>query len=105
GVIKVRIPAGGKPAQPWAIAGASSWSGAEATKAPASGFDLDMELRVEQSDPKQPDNLTIGLNLRPGKGAWSVSRKEISEQYEKIVRELKAYLQATISSPGDFIPK
>src|SRR5262245_17360938 len=106
GVIRVRVRSGGKSSQPWAIPGASSWSGGDtATKGAPSVHDLDMELRVQQDDPKQPDALTIAVTLRTSRRAWAISRKEIKEQYEKILRDLKAYLQATTSSPGDFIPR
>ncbi len=106
GVIQARLRAGGKSAPPWAIPGSNSWSGVgAATKAAPSGLDLDLELRVQAPDPKQPDNLNIALSLRPTKNAWAVSRREINEQFEKILRDLKAYLQATTTSPGDFIPR
>ena len=106
GVIHARLPGGGKSAHPWAIRGSDSWSGADTgTKAATSVHDLDMELRVQQADPKQPDSLTIALTLRTSRNAWAVSRREIKEQYDKIFRDLKAYLQATTTSPGDFIPR
>jgi hypothetical protein len=106
GVTHVRLRAGGKSAPPWAIPGSESWSGTGTTaKAPPSGLDLDMELRVQQPDPKQPSNLTISVTLRAARNAWAVSRREIKEQYEKIIRDLKAYLLTITSSPGDFIPR
>jgi hypothetical protein len=64
-----------------------------------------MELRVQRPDPKQPDNLTISLNLRAVNTAWALSRRKIQEHYDKILRDLKGYLQSTTTSPGDFIPK
>jgi hypothetical protein len=108
GVIHARLRAGGKSAQPWAIPGSNSWSGANAgtnTKAAPSVLDLDMELRVQQADPKQPYALAIALTLRTARNAWAVPLREIKERHEKILRDLKAYLQATTTSPGDFIPR
>jgi len=108
GVVHVRLRAGGKSTEPWAIPG--SWSGTgtgkgTSAKAGPSGLDLDMELRVQCPDPKQPDNLTIALTLRAAKNAWAISRREVQEHYDKILRDLKAYLGQIISSPGDFIPR
>ena len=105
GVVHVRLRAGRK-STPWAIPGADSWSGAgTGANAAPSGLDLDMELRVQRRDPKQPDNLAIALTLRAAKNAWAISRRELQEHYDKILRDLKAYLHAIISSPGDFIPR
>ena len=112
GVVHVRLRAGRKSAPPWAIPGADSWSGAgtgtgtgTGANAAPSGLDLDMELRVQRPDPKQPNNLTIALTLRAAQNAWAISRRELQEQYDKILRDLKAYLHTIISSPGDFIPR
>jgi len=106
GVTHVRLRSGGKSAPPWTIPGAESWSGTgTAAKAPPSGLDLDMELRVQQPNPSQPNNITIGVTLRAARNAWAVSRREIKEKYEKVVRDLRAYLCAITSSPGDFIPQ
>ena len=106
GVVHVRLRAGGKSAPPWAIPGSDSWSGTgTGANAAPSGLDLDMELRVQRPDPKQPDNLTIALTLRAAQNAWAISRRELQEQYDKILRDLKAYLHTIISSPGDFIPR
>jgi hypothetical protein len=110
GVTHVRLRSGGKSAPAWTIPG--SWSGTGTgkgsstdAKAAPSGLDLDMELRVRQPDPKQPNNLTIGVTLRAARNAWAMSRREVKEQYEKVVRDLKAYLCAITSIPGDFIPQ
>jgi len=108
GVTHVRLRAGGKSAPAWAIPG--SWSGTGTgsstdAKAAPSGLDLDMELRVRQPDPKQPNNLTINLTLKAARNAWAMSRREIKEQYEKVVRDLRAYLCAITTIPGDFIPQ
>src|SRR5262245_40833169 len=90
-VIRVRFRVGGKSAPPWAIPGSASWSGTGiGAKTAPSGLDLDMELRIHQTDPKQPDNLTIALTLRPAQNAWAITRREMCEQYEKILRDLKA---------------
>jgi hypothetical protein len=110
GVLHVRLRAGGKSAPAWAIPGSDSWSGlgngsSSGAKAGPSGLDVEMELRVQRHDPKQPDNLTISLDLRAGKKSWALSRKEIQEHYEKVLRDLKGYLQSTTTSPGDFIPR
>ena len=109
GVMHVRLRAGGKSAPAWTIPGSESWSGlgtgsSSGAKAAPSGLDVEMELRVQRPDPKQPDNLTISLDLRAANKAWAVSRKEIQEHYDKILRDLKGSLQATTTSPGDFIP-
>jgi hypothetical protein len=106
GVTHVRLRAGGKSAPAWDIPGSSSWSGTgTAAKAPPSGLDIDMELRVQQPDLTQPNNLTIGLTLRAARNAWAISRREVKAQYDKVVRDLKAYLCAITASPGDFIPR
>src|SRR5262249_55614253 len=112
GVTHVRLRAGGKSAPPWTIPG--SWSGtgsgkstdakADAKAAPA-GLGLDMELPGPQPDHKQPNNLTIGLALKAARNAWAMSRREIKEQYDKVVRDLRAYLCAITTIPGDFIPQ
>src|SRR5262249_14250592 len=100
-VLRVHLRAGAKSAPALAIKGSDSWSGTGTSpKAGPSGLDLDMELRIQHPDPKQPDNLTITLTLRPAKNAWAVSRREVDEQCDKILRDLKAYLQATTTSPG-----
>jgi hypothetical protein len=109
GGVHFRLRAGGKSAPAWSVPGSDSWSGVGAgstggAKTAPSGLDLDMELRVTRPDLKQPENLTISLHLRAAHNAWAVSRRELKEHYEKIVRELKAYLQATTTSPGDFVP-
>ncbi len=109
GGIHFRLRAGGKSAPAWSIPGSDSWSGigsgsSSGAKTTPSGLDLDMELRVTRPDLKQPENLTISLHLRAANNAWAISRKEIKEHYEKIFRDLKAYLQATTTSPGDFVP-
>ena len=110
GVMHVRLRVGGKSTPAWTIPGSESWSGlgtgsSSGAKAAPSGLDVEMELRVQRPDPKQPDNLTISLNLRAANKAWAVSRKEIQEHYEKVLRDLKGYLQSTTTSPGDFIPR
>jgi hypothetical protein len=109
GGVVFRLRAGGKSAPAWSIPGSDSWSGVssgskDGNKTAPSGLDLDMELRVTRTDANQPDNLTISLHLRAAKHAWAISRKEIKEHYEKIRCDLKAYLHATTSSPGDFAP-
>ena len=108
GVMHVRLRAGGKSAPAWTIPGSESWSGlgtgsGNGAKAAPSGVDLEMVLRVHRADPKQPDNLTISLNLRPAKVS-PLSHRELQEHYDKIVRDLKGYLQSIATSPGDFIP-
>jgi len=103
GVVHVRLRVGGKSAPAWAIPG--SWSGTgTGAHTGQSGLELDMDLRVHRPDPKQPNNLTIALRLRATKGSWAISHKELMEHYDKLHRDLKAYLQATTTSPGDFIP-
>ena len=106
GGLHVRLRGSGKSAPAWSILGSDSWSGVGtgSAKTAPSGLDLDMELRVTRADLKEPENLTISLHLRAANNAWGISRKELKEHYEKILRELKAYLQATTTSPGDFIP-
>jgi hypothetical protein len=109
GGVHFRLRAGGKTAPAWSTPGSNSWSGVGTGprsdgKTGPSGLDLDMELRVTRPDPKQPENLTISLHLRAAKNAWAISRKELKEYYEKIHRDLKAYLQSTTTSPGDFVP-
>ena len=106
GVLHVKLRPGAKSAPAWAIPGSDSWSGiGTGPKTAPSGLDLDMELRVQRPDLKQPENLTISLTLRAAKNAWAISRREIQEHYDRILRDLKAYLHATITSPGDFIPR
>jgi hypothetical protein len=109
GVVHVRLRAGGKSAPAWTVPGSDSWSGlgtgsSSGAKAAPSGFNVEMELRVQRPDPKQPDNLTISLNLRAANNAWALSRRKIQEHYDKILRDLKGYLQSTTTSSGDFIP-
>jgi hypothetical protein len=109
GGVHFRLRAGGKSAPAWSIPGSDSWSGvgtgsSSGAKTGPSGLDLDMELRVTHPDLKQPENLTISLHLRAANNAWAISRKDLKDHYEKILRDLKAYLQATTTSPGDFIP-
>jgi hypothetical protein len=109
GGVHFRLRAGGKSAPAWSIPGSDSWSGvgigtSSSAKTGPSGFDLDIELRVTRPDVMQPENLTISLHFRAASNAWAISRKELKEHYEKILRDLKAYLQATTTSPGDFIP-
>lgn len=104
GVVHVRIRVGGQSAPAWAIPGSGdSWSGTGA-KTGQSGVELDMDLRVHCPDPKQPNNLTITLRLRSTKGSFAISHKQLIEHYDKVHRDLKAYLQALTTSPGDFIP-
>jgi hypothetical protein len=108
-VVRVRFRASGKSAPAWSIPGSNSWSGVDTSsksgdKTAPSGLDLDMELRVTRPDPKQPENLTISLHLRAVSNSRVVSRRELKEHYEQIFRDLKAYLQSTTTSPGDFIP-
>ena len=109
GGLHFRLRAGGKSAPAWSIPGSDSWSGigtgsSSGAKAAPSGFDLDMELRVTRPDLKQPENLTISLHVRAANNSWAISRRELKDHYEKILRDLKAYLQATTTSPGDFVP-
>jgi hypothetical protein len=108
-VVHVRLRVGGKSAPAWNIPGSESYSGlntasSSGAKATPFGFDVEMEMRVQRPDPKQPDNLTISLNLRAANNAWAVSRTLIQEHFDKILRDLKGYLQSAITSPGDYIP-
>jgi hypothetical protein len=109
GAMHVRLRAGGKSTPAWTVPGSESWSGlgtgsSGGAKAAPSGLDVEMELRVQRADPKQPDNLTISLNLRAARNASTLSRREIQERFDKILRDLKGYLQCSTTAPGDFIP-
>lgn len=96
GVVRVRLPAL-QAAQSPSAAGLSSWFGGGGdtnVRLAPGGEAIDMELRIQRDDPKEPNQLTVTLTLR-SKNSWSVSRKEQRARYEKIYRDLKAYLQAT----------
>ncbi len=80
--------------QPSASTGRRSWFGKDNAAKPApQGNVIGMELRVERTDPKQPNQLTITLTLRI-RNNLSLSRRDLKDRYDKIHRELKAYLQA-----------
>ena len=104
GVLHARLRPGGKSV-PWASPGTDSWSGVDAgTKAAPSGLELDVELRV-QADPKQPDNHTIALKLRIVRNTGAASPKQIREQFEKLIDDLKAYLHVNATCVGDYWEK
>jgi serine/threonine-protein kinase len=53
---------------------------------------IGMEMRLERTDPKQPDHVTITVNMR-ARNNVCLSRRDLKERYDKIHRELQAYLQ------------
>jgi serine/threonine-protein kinase len=75
--------------------GFRSWFGGgdRAVKAaPAVGVVVSMETRIERTDPRQPNRLTITATLR-ARGNLSLSRRDLKDRYDRFHRELKAYLQ------------
>ncbi|MCI0684888.1 MAG: serine/threonine protein kinase [Gemmataceae bacterium] len=101
GVIRVqldtaRLDRGGPAAPTPASTGLRSWFGGDrAVKvAPAVSVDISMEMRIERTDPKQPNRLTITVTLR-ARNNLSLSRRDLKDRYDRIHRELRAYLQAT----------
>jgi eukaryotic-like serine/threonine-protein kinase len=93
GVIRVRLVAGTQRTMAWAAAGASALSGPDTNnqKPAAPGPVIEMELRIQRPDPKQPNQLTVTLR---SKNTWSASRRELKGHYDKIHSDLKAYMQA-----------
>lgn len=65
-----------------------------ADKSAPQGNIIGMDLRIERTDPKQPNQLTITVTLR-ARNNLSLSRRDMKQRYDTIHRELKAYLQAT----------
>jgi eukaryotic-like serine/threonine-protein kinase len=74
--------------------GLRSWFGGSNAVKPAhlASVVIVVELRIERADPKQPNHLTLTANLR-ARNNLSLSRRDLRDRYDKIHRELKAYLQ------------
>ena len=98
GVIRVRLDDArlsnaGQAAEPSSGTGRRSWFERDSAVKPAPpGNIIGMELRIERTDPKQPNQLTISVTLR-ARNLLTLSRRDLKERYDKIHRELKAYLQ------------
>jgi len=71
----------------------TSGSSVEAVNTPAkTNVVIGLDLRLERSDPTQPNHVTITATIR-ARNTLSMSRRDMKERYEKIHRELQAYLQ------------
>ena len=71
----------------------SGSSAAAASKpAPTASVVIGMEMRLERTDPEQPNHITITATVR-ARNNLSMSRRDLRERYDKIYRELQAYLQ------------
>ncbi len=93
GVVRVRLTDAVAAAQPWSGTWTSTSSAPDRNVKSGQGNVFDVVLRIERADPKQPNQLTITLTMRPR--VLGASRRELKARYDKIHRELKAYLQAT----------
>ena len=74
-----------------------SWTSGSSTAATAKASSsgsvvIGLDLRLERSDPTQPNHVTITATIR-ARNTLSMSRRDMKERYEKIHRELQAYLQ------------
>lgn len=99
GVIRVwldsaRLETPVQAAAPTVGGGLRSWFGGDraAKVAPPVSVVIGMEMRIERTDPKQPDHLTITVTIR-ARNNLGMSRRDLRERYDKIHRELQAYLQ------------
>jgi eukaryotic-like serine/threonine-protein kinase len=89
-----RLDKAAEPAPAAANTGLRSWfGGASAVKpTPPASVVIRFELRIERTDPKQPNHLTLTATVR-ARNNLSLSRRDLRDRYDKIHRELKAYLQ------------
>ena len=99
GLIRFRMDSSryDKPAEPAPAdskSGIRSWFGGTSTlkPTPPASVVIAIELRIERTDPKQPNRLTLTATIR-ARNNLSLSRRDLRDRYDKIHRELKAYLQ------------
>jgi serine/threonine-protein kinase len=99
GLIRFRIDSSrydnpAEPAPADSKSGIRSWFGGTSVlkPTPPASVVIAIELRIERTDPKQPNRLTLTATIR-ARNNLSLSRRDLRDRYDKIHRELKAYLQ------------